>query len=67
MGSTRPNPTHVGWVDLCDGLGWVGFFLTRHGGLGQKIPSTRPDPTHAHPYKEMNKCRMAGPTYDLIS
>ena len=29
MGSTRPNPTHVGWVglDLCDGLptmvGWV--------------------------------------------
>ena len=36
MGSTRPNPTHVGWVglDLCDGLGWVEFFLTHHGGLG---------------------------------
>ena len=24
------------------GLGWVEFFLTHHGGLGQKIPSTRP-------------------------
>ena len=44
VGSTRPNPTHVGWIglDLCDGLGWVEFFLTYHGGLGQKIPSTRP-------------------------
>ena len=28
----------MGWV----GLGWVEFFLTHHGGLGQKIPSTRP-------------------------
>ena len=38
MGSTRPNPTHVGWA----GLGWVGlnFFLTHHGGLGQKITLT---------------------------
>ena len=38
------NPTHVGWVglDLCDRLGWVEFFLTHHGGLGKKIPSTRP-------------------------
>ena len=43
MSSTRLNPTHVGWV----GLGWV--FLTHHDGLGQKIPSTRPNPTHAHP------------------
>ena len=36
MGSTRPNPTHVSWIglDLCDGLGWVEFFLTYHGGLG---------------------------------
>ena len=33
MGSTQPM-----WVglDLCDGLGWVEFFLTHHGGLGQK-------------------------------
>ena len=47
MGSTRPM-----WVglDLCDRLGWVEFFLTYHGGLGQKIPLTRPNPTHAHPY-----------------
>ena len=38
MGSTRPM-----WVglDLCDGSGWVEFFLTYHGRLGQKIPSTR--------------------------
>ena len=44
MGSTQPNPTHVDWVglDLCDELGWVEFFLTHHGELGQKIPSTRP-------------------------
>ena len=33
MGSTQPM-----WVglDLCDGLGWVEFFLTHHGGLGQE-------------------------------
>ena len=51
MGSTRPNPTHVGWVrlDLCDGLGWVEFFLTHHSGLGKKIPLTWPGPTYAHP------------------
>ena len=38
MGSTRPM-----WVglDLCDGFGWIKFFLTHHGGFGQKIPSTR--------------------------
>ena len=32
------------WVglDLCDRLGWVEFFLIYHGGLGQKIPWTRP-------------------------
>ena len=43
MGSTRPKPTHVGWVrlDLCDGLRWVEFFLTHYDGLSQKIPSTR--------------------------
>ena len=37
MGSTRPNLTHVGWVES---------FLTHHGGLGQKNPSnsTQPDP-----------------------
>ena len=47
MGSTRPM-----WVglDLCDGLGWIEFFLTHHGGLGQKIPLTQLNPTHAHPY-----------------
>ena len=52
MGSTRPNSTHVGWVelDLCDGLDLVEFFLTHHSGLGQKILSTRPNPTHTHPY-----------------
>ena len=39
MGSTRPM-----WVglDLCNGSGWVEFFFTHHGGLGQKIPLTRP-------------------------
>ena len=47
MSLTRPM-----WVrlDLCDGLGWVEFFLTHHGGLGQKIPLTRPNLTHTHPY-----------------
>ena len=31
------------WVglDLCDGLGWVEYFLTHHGGLGKK---SQPDP-----------------------
>ena len=49
---TQPDPCGLGWVglDLCDGLGWVEFFLTHHGGLGQKISSTQPNPTHAHPY-----------------
>ena len=42
MGSTQPNPTHVGWVGLMCGLGWVEFFFTHHGGLGKKISSTRP-------------------------
>ena len=59
MGSTQPNPTHVGWV----GLGWVEFFLTHHGRLGQKILLTRPmhtptlklleyplDPQNTHKY-----------------
>ena len=53
MGSTRTNTTHVGWVGLMDRLGWVGlnFFLTNHGGLGQKIPFTRPNLTHSHLYQ----------------
>ena len=38
-------PTHVGWIEL----GLVEFFLIHHGGLGQKIPSTRPNLTYAHP------------------
>ena len=40
----QPNSTQPMWVglDLCDGLGCVEIFLTYHGGLGQKIPSTRP-------------------------
>ena len=44
MGSTRPMGIGLGWVglDLYDGLGWIEFFLTHHGRLGQKIPSTRP-------------------------
>ena len=52
MVSTQPNPTRLMWVglDLCDWLGWVEFFLTRHGGLGQKIPLTRPmyNPSYNH-------------------
>ena len=39
MGSTRPNPIHVGWVEL-------DIFLTHHDGLGKKISSIRPNPTH---------------------
>ena len=49
MGSTRPIWVELGWVglDLCDGLDWVEFPFTYHGGLGQKIPSTRPNqPMH---------------------
>ena len=51
MGSTRPNPTHVGWVRLgwTYVMGWVEFFLTYQGRLGPIIPSTQPNPTHAHP------------------
>ena len=43
----QPNPTQPMWVglDLCDGLGWVEFFLTHHSGFGQKILSTRPNLT----------------------
>ena len=37
----QPNPCWVG-LDLCNRLDWVEFFLTHYGGLGQKIPSTRP-------------------------
>ena len=48
---TQPDPHELGWIglDLCNGLGWVEFFLTHHGGLGQKIPLTQPNPTHTHP------------------
>ena len=53
------NPTHVGWVELgwTYVMGWVrlNFFLTHHDGLGQKIPSTRPNPTHAHPYTTLSR------------
>ena len=33
----QPNPIRPMWVglDLCDELGWVEFFFTHHGGLGQ--------------------------------
>ena len=53
MGSTRPNPSHVGWVesgrvglDLCDGPGCVEFFLIYYGGFGQKnsLNPIQPDP-----------------------
>ena len=49
MGSTQPM-----WVelDICDRLGLVEFFLTHHGGLGQKLSSVRPNPIHAHSYQE---------------
>ena len=58
MGSTRRM-----WVglDLCDGLGWIEFFLTHYGGLGQKIPSIRPNPAHAHPRKRSGVPGPLGP------
>jgi len=34
-------------------LGWVGFFLTHHSGLGQKISSTLSNPIHAHSYSNL--------------
>ena len=44
MGSTRPTrPMWIG-LDLCDRSDWVEFFLTHHGELGKKIPSTQSDP-----------------------
>ena len=52
MGSTQPNPIHVGWV----GLGCVGFFLTHHGGLGQKIPSIRPMHTRVRKSQRERGC-----------
>ena len=42
---TQPNPYGLGWTYV---MGWIEFFLTHHGGLGQKIHSTRPNPTYAH-------------------
>ena len=50
----QPDPTQPMWVRL----GWVEFFLTHHGGLGQKLSLSRPNLTHAHPYLNwfINKC-----------
>ena len=42
---TQPNPCGLDWAYV---MGWVEFFLTHHGGLGQKIPSTRPMHTPNH-------------------
>ena len=42
----QPIPCGLGWTYV---MGWVEFFLTYHGGLGKKIPSTRPNLTYAHP------------------
>ena len=38
----QPDSCGLGWVglDLYDGLDWVEFLFTHHGGLGQKIPLT---------------------------
>ena len=58
MGSTQAM-----WIglDLCDGLGWVKFFLTYHGGLGQKIPLTRPMHTpKPNPQSLKNRHNLAG-------
>ena len=43
----QSDPCGLDWVglDLCDGLGWVEFFLTHHGRLSQKIPLTQPNST----------------------
>ena len=54
MGLARPNPTQpnpcgLGWTHV---LGLVEFSLTHYGGLGQKLSSVRPNPTHAHSYQE---------------
>ena len=42
----QSDPTWPMWVglDLCDELDWVEFFFIHHGGLGQKIPLTQPNP-----------------------
>ena len=47
----QPDSCGLGWIglDLCDELSCVEFFLTHHGGLGQKILLTRPNLTYAHP------------------
>ena len=34
---TQPNLCELGWTYV---MGWVEFFLTHHGELGQKIPLT---------------------------
>ena len=48
MGSTRPNPTHVGWVEL----GWTYVM----GWVGLKNPLNL---THAHPYEWSSPLYMA--------
>ena len=43
MGSIQPMWVGLGWIEL-------NFFFTHHGRLDQKITSTQPNPTYAHPY-----------------
>ena len=38
---TQPDPCGLGWTYVM-GWVWLNFFLTHHGGLGQKIILTRP-------------------------
>ena len=56
MGSTRPNPTHIGWVGL-------NFFFTHHGGLGQKISLTQPMHTLNGRYRQ--KHLVSTETFDI--
>ena len=46
------DPCGLDWTYVMDLVG-LNFFLTHHGGLGQKLPLTRPNPTHAHPKTEI--------------
>ena len=63
MGSTRPNPTHAGWVGLgwTYVMGWVGsnFFWPTMVGRVKKFP--QPDPTrpmHTPTWKYSFKLNM---------